>query len=509
MAANIKPAPAPTPRGRVEAQLAALVAEFQIAVRRALRDGVVRAAEAAFGESSEAPRARSGATTAATAPDEARLGRAPEAARRRQRRAPGPRPARRTAALVVHARPLGKRLPPRAAVLRQLRELGARGLRRRSEVARHAPRVLEAALAHFGTLPRARRAAGLPRVALGRPKKWTRELLASELCNLHADGVPITAPELSRLSRYDLLNAARQLAGGIPGARRIARIPDPVPQWRPPDEIWDAKRVVAEILDRHADGEPLAYSRVPQSLRRAAKNYFGSWQAAIERAGLDYDTIRLRRAGRSPDELLGELRQLAQDRPAATRKEIHSLPIAQSVKYAFGSLGAGLEAAALHGWPRLEHQRTPGKNATLEMVRVRHAMGRPMTPSSVHKDDARLYRAARRHFGSWDRAVEAAGLPIQRAWPRWSKERVITELQQLAEHVAPLTPGGIQRRASKLYVAARRQFGGVREAAIAAGVELTEAPKGPRLRRRANAVSTPVHAMRPADSTAGPSAAAG
>jgi hypothetical protein len=507
MGRNVKPVSPTTLRGPVEVQLATLVAEFETAVRHALRDGVVRATRAALGEPPEAPRNRPRATASATAPQEPRRRRPPGAAGRR-RRPSEPRPGRRRAAPVVHSRAYGKRLPSREMVLRQLRELGAQGIRRRREIALHAPSLLEAALGHFGTLPRARRAAGLPRVALGRPKKWTRELLAAELRRLHSDGVPITTPELYRLRRFDLLNAARQLVGGIPGARRIARVPDPLPQGRASNDGWDAKGVIAEILDRHAEGEPLAYSRVPQALRRAGDNYYGSWQAAIERAGLDYGSIRLRRAGRDPDELLGELRQLAQDRPEATRVEIYSLPIAQSVKYSFGSLEAGLRAAGLVGWPRLEHQRTPDRTVTVEMVRARHAMGRPMTPSSVHKADARLYRAARRHFGSWDRAVEAAGLPIQRGWPRWSKERVVAELRQLHGTEAKMSPGSIQRRAPRLYVAARKYFGGVHEAAAAAGVPLVAVPKGRRRGAAATTVRVQVHMPRPMDRT-GASTAAG
>jgi hypothetical protein len=496
----------------LDPQCAALLVEFRAAIRRAVGEGILAAVAAVLGEPSAATRAGvqpPAAPLPGAAAPRVRRRKPPAGPGRRRRHRAGPRPPRRAQAPIVQAKANGKRLLSREVVLRQLRELGARGIRRRREIALHAPRLLDAALAHFGTLPRARRAAGLPKIALGRPKKWTRETLAAELRRLHADGVPITTPELKSLRRFDVLNAARQLAGGIPGARRIAGIPDPVRRSRSSDETWNANGVIAEILDRHTDGEPLAYSRVPQALRRAAVNYYGSWEAAIVRAGLDYDSIRLRRADRSPDELLDELRQLAQDRPEAIRAEFYSLPLAQSIKHAFGSLEAGLEAAELYGWPRLEHQRTPDKTATVEMVRVRHTTGRPMTPSSVHKDDARLYRAARRHFGSWDRAVAAAGLPIQRASPQWSKERIVRELQRLAETGAPLSPGDIRRSAPRLYVAARTYFGNVRAAAVAAGVRLVAAPKGRRRPAAANAVGTPVHPMRPADSTAGPSTAAG
>ncbi len=58
---------------------------------------------------------------------------------------------------------------------------------------------------------------------------------------------------------------------------------------------WSQETIAREILRRHDAGEDLSYSAMTRSdlpLLRAAARYFGTWQNAIEYAGLNYDEIR-------------------------------------------------------------------------------------------------------------------------------------------------------------------------------------------------------------------------
>jgi len=393
-------------------------------------------------------------------------GRPPPASRRRPRTA------------VIVAQPSGPLPLSPDEVLEQLRQLAARGIRRTREIGYSAPGLMGAAISHFGSLARARRRARLPAVPLGRAATWNRERLVVELRQLYAEGCRLTVTELRARGRYDLLNAIAKIAGSMSNGRRLAGVPEPVIV-RAAEERWDADRVVAEIRERYAEGEPIASSKVPPTLLAAAMRYCSSWKDAIEQAGFDYDQIRLVRAPHTKEELVAELRELAAARPDATPAQIHALPLAQAIKHAFGSLRAGLKASGLADWPRITRPPLPAKEGTLELIRARHEAGAAITPGAVNAEDNRLYRAARRHFGSWDRAIDAAGLPMQRHWLVWTKERVIERLRARHASGQAMTATALRESDPPLYYGGRTLFGNIAEAVRAAGVPVTTAQSQP------------------------------
>ena len=58
---------------------------------------------------------------------------------------------------------------------------------------------------------------------------------------------------------------------------------------------WSQQSIALEIASMYESGENLNYSAIAAnnlSLLRAATRYFGTWEAAVNFAGLDYDSIR-------------------------------------------------------------------------------------------------------------------------------------------------------------------------------------------------------------------------
>src|SRR5207247_1603828 len=100
----------------------------------------------------------------------------------------------------------------------------------------------------------------------------------------------------------------------------------------------DEDRVTAEILDLHAAGKSIASSRVPAILLAAGIRYFGAWAQAIEAAGFDYDQIRLAREPSTDEELVAEIRALAEDFPEMTRTEFRRHRIGNNAIARFGTL---------------------------------------------------------------------------------------------------------------------------------------------------------------------------
>jgi hypothetical protein len=63
-------------------------------------------------------------------------------------------------------------------------------------------------------------------------------------------------------------------------------------------KVWTKERILDRIRELHQQGEDLSWRHVSLRLDPALaasavkKNHFGSWQEALEQAGLDYEQIR-------------------------------------------------------------------------------------------------------------------------------------------------------------------------------------------------------------------------
>jgi hypothetical protein len=87
-----------------------------------------------------------------------------------------------------------------------------------------------------------------------------------------------------------------------------------------------------------------------------------------------------------------------------------------------------------------------------------------------------LYAAARRTFGSWRNALQAAGIAPGQVltWERWSPARILVMIRNLARRGRPLSTKQMERRYHNLVSSARRHFGSWTRAVLAAGVEPTK-----------------------------------
>jgi hypothetical protein len=178
-------------------------------------------------------------------------------------------------------------------------------------------------------------------------RRWTLQRILDALTELHHQGVAITYRGLAAAGHRKLANAVNHF-GGVRRVRKLAGLPVPRRPWR--RLSFDAPGVLAEIHRRHQEGEPLAWSRIPDVLQSAGQRHFGSWRAAILAAGLDYEGIRLNREY-SETQLLEALRGLARQRPEMTLSELRREPIATPLSARFGSLTNAIRRAGFDAWP--------------------------------------------------------------------------------------------------------------------------------------------------------------
>ena len=175
---------------------------------------------------------------------------------------------------------------------------------------------------------------------------------------------------------------------------------------------WTHEKIIREILRREVAGLPLTRCReqgVDNGLYAAGARVFGSWPNAVRAAGI-----------------------------------------------------APSRAHAAEKWP-------PGKiQATIRILSKRR---RPFRPGELQERYSHLIRAAQRYFGSWSKAVIAAGvdpLKLMRAVP-WTRERIIEAILKRALNNEPLGSRVVQPRS--LSDAAMNIFGAWEAALSAAGLD--------------------------------------
>lgn len=249
-----------------------------------------------------------------------------------------------------------------------------------------------------------------------RRQAWSRERVIDEIRKLHRTGQHMSSSALASAGRNDLVIAAlkyvgswaraRSLAGVAFKANRVFSLP-----------VWDAATVVGEIQARHQQGQSLALSKSPKSLTCAARRIFGSWRAAVDSAGIDYDSVLLLRTY-DDDELLVWLRELARKKPYMTLFDLDKHgEHAVICRRRWGSLEAAASAAGLVGWPTRTRRRAMTRAQVLRALRRLHRSKQPTAISRLRDvpDGHYIINSAFHHFPTWNDALTAAGLRVDDA----------------------------------------------------------------------------------------------
>ena len=124
--------------------------------------------------------------------------------------------------------------------------------------------------------------------------RWTREVVIERLRQRHRQGKSLAYMKVA-IENSSLAASATRLFGGYEGAVRAAgydyRKLYPIPNQRK----WTDDRILNTIRQYHRENRPLNPKEVMQyggGLYSSATRYMGSWEAAVERAGISYKKIR-------------------------------------------------------------------------------------------------------------------------------------------------------------------------------------------------------------------------
>lgn len=265
-------------------------------------------------------------------------------------------------------------------------------------------RLLARACMQFGSWGKALQTAGFDHEKIRRCPCWSKEEICRQLRDLYKKRLFSDIQAL--IQKYPKLYWAccRHFGGGLAAIEAAGidyrRLLDEHPR------RWTGTRIIAEIQRRNKKGRTLclaAILREEPRLKRfcyAALYQFGKWSQALRAAGLRLDAVR-------DDE----------------RK-----------------------------WPR---------DRIIQEIRLRHVERKLLNTDQMLREYPALHTAGRRHFGTWKKAVEQAGINYNqyirgglRGWTRLKTQRAL--LDRLVDNRGSRRQ--VQEESPSLYRAAMHYF---------------------------------------------------
>ena len=250
--------------------------------------------------------------------------------------------------------------------------------------------------------------------------------------------------------------------------------------------VWDKSEILQTLKKLHKQGDDLSYnslSRKMQSLVSAAAYHFGSYRIAIEQAGIDYAEVarRPRWTKTSIIKLIKEAKRgdesLYWSAVCKRRDELGRAAFASLQPRLFGSWDRALHAAGLDA-DEINQYRKWTKDTVVTELKTRHRESMPLNSGAIQQEDPGLHAAAVRHFMGYDHALRAAKLDPEKVRQRkiWEKADVIKQLKAAKKSGKHMSDSAIRRDQPALYGAAVRLFGSFTAARGAAGLKLARLP---------------------------------
>ena len=324
--------------------------------------------------------------------------------------------------------------------------------------------------------------------------RWSKEKVINKILELNEKGESLNLKYVE--TNYSSLpSAAFRCFGGWKSAIKAAGLDyDKILEEAERKRIekskkWSKAKIIEKIQELYKKGDDLSHEKIKSNnsaLVSAARRHFGSWENAIQSAGVDYNKIR-REERWSKEKILGKIRQIhlaGKDLSAKYSHDNYSSLHWAAGKY-FGSWGNAITEAGLD-YETINLYSKWSKQKIIDKILELYESGEKLNHAHVNKIYPALTAAAlnKNHFGSWRKAVEAAGLDYEeireaigiKKTEEWSKEKIVDEILELYNSGEDLNANNMREANIALYGAAvnKRYFGSWKRAVEVAGLDYDE-----------------------------------
>ena len=300
--------------------------------------------------------------------------------------------------------------------------------------------------------------------------KGARSKLLREIRALRRNGQALSARIIS-LKRPGMNSRARLLFGGWAEAVVAAGLDY--------EDIrlirrWTKASIIATLRDEWRKGRDVRVGGIERrlgGLAKASKRLIGPWRETLEAAGIEPAGL-VRRSWRKRKDVLHELRRLCATvvQPWEVRGERRDL--VSEAEHHFGSFTKAVHAAGISYGRRPRVPKWP-RERILQEIRNVARRGTPLRYTEFERRGAQWLTTALRTFGSWRATVEAAGCTYPgRSW-KWPSDQIIGKLREISDSGVHLRGRGasfFKHSHRGLVVAAKRRFGSWAAALDAAGL---------------------------------------
>ncbi len=309
----------------------------------------------------------------------------------------------------------------------------------------------------------------------GPKKRWTKEYIVKVILDrrekslsLHTRGVLNELPSLFVCARreFGTWRAAIEAAGLVYDT--IRRTPAGLPVMRDTNTstqkgasktkkkgrryTWTKNTIIARIQKRARDGEALNVTGVQRewpALYSIARREFGTWRKAIEAANLRYETIiRTRRWSKAT--IRDQIRSLAENGfsiRASTAITFHRPLFEAAIRY-FGGWAKAVEDAG-YVYEDVSAHENWSKPKILECIRDRVANSQPISIGDLQDTFGALYTSGCNYFGSWEKAVEAAGYNYREVCQQFRAKDFSRSSNEMGDRVELLRSLGSRKKSLK------------------------------------------------------------
>jgi DNA-binding protein H-NS len=231
--------------------------------------------------------------------------------------------------------------------------------------------------------------------------------------------------------------------------------------------------VIRRIVERDMRNEALVADvvlREAEDLHAAACQHFGTWDTALQYAGISVRRLASEDEFRA-ERVLKRLRSMCCEGYdlSAQHNIKRDRRLYEAARQHFGTWRNALRAAGIN----LEHAfvrrpRKHDKQKILDAIKQRHESGETLMWTEVCLENRAFASAVKQAFGSWRKGLIAAGIDptAYRNYSRkqWDQQRVIACLRKRRREGKSVKCADVQREYPSLVNAAHRYFGSWREA---------------------------------------------
>lgn len=268
-------------------------------------------------------------------------------------------------------------------------------------------------------------------------RSWTKEKVRDEILGLHKATGKINS-NFAQVHYRNLYGAVVRLFGSWQKAVEAAGFNYADVRIRNPFRKWSRKAIVAEIKRRQKRGLALNAREVCKddyALYKAAKRYFGrgGWDKALRKIGLSSYSLYANRIWTKPKVVAAIQGLYTEGSPLYAyylQRNGHASLVTGGVKV-FGSWHKAIEAAGYKYEDIRAVRQGYWTHATvIKEIKRLEKLGVRLSSKATQKTRGDLFGSAIIHFGSWSQAVEAAGINYRKHALVWSTKAWLRKLSE-------------------------------------------------------------------------------